>query len=220
MKLKDIILLLAIAGIMMSCQKNQEQRLNPELELPFYNEATFTPEWIDEDDDRYEEIHTIEDFSFINQQGDTITQNTFQDKIYVTNFFFTICPSVCPKMTNNLQIVQEEFSNDDRVMLLSHTVMPWVDSVARLAEYAELNDIKADKWHLVTGEQEDLYRMGREAYFADEGFDKSITSSEDFLHTEYVILVDRKRRIRGIYNGTIQLDMKRMIEDINTLLEG
>lgn len=189
-----------------------------QLELPFYNEATFTPQWIEASDEKYGDIHTIPDFEFINQNGDTVTNKTFQDKIYVTNFFFTLCPNVCPKMTENLGLVQDAFSGGDQVSILSHTVMPWADSVERLAEYASLNGISSRQWHLVTGDQNDIYKIARESYFADEGFGKSLTSNEDFLHTENIFLIDQKRRIRGIYNGTIRLDMKRMIDDIHTLL--
>lgn len=189
-----------------------------QIELPFYNEATFTPQWIEPSDEKYRDIHTIPDFEFINQNGDTVTNKTFQDKIYVTNFFFTLCPNVCPKMTENLGLVRDAFSGGDQVRILSHTVMPWADSVERLAEYASLNGISSRQWHLVTGDQNDIYKIARESYFADEGFGKSLTSNEDFLHTENIFLIDQKRRIRGIYNGTIRLDMKRMIDDIHTLL--
>lgn len=200
-----------------SCQRTKEKRLNPEIDLPFYSDAVFTPQWLEEGDPKFESIHTISDFAFVNQTGDTITQQFFEDKIYVTNFFFTICPNVCPRMTNNLKRIQEEFANDDKVKILSHTVMPWADSVGRLAEYAALNDIDERQWQLVTGDKSDLYRMARESYFADEGFGKTVTTEEDFLHTENIILIDSEKRIRGVYNGTLPLEMKRMIEDIYTL---
>ena len=121
-------------------------------------------------------------------------------------------------MTKNLLVVQDTFKNDDRVKLISHSVMPWVDSVSRLKEYAKLNEIDGEKWHLVTGEQEEIYSLARQSYFADEGFGKSVTDPSDFLHTEKMILIDQKRRIRGVYNGTIPLEMQRMIEDIKLLL--
>ncbi|MEP0115797.1 SCO family protein [Reichenbachiella sp.] len=191
--------------------------MNPEIELPYYSDAIFTPEWISPEDTKYDSIHTIADFSFVDQNGDMITNQTFENKIYVTNFFFTLCPNVCPRMTKNLKKIQKEFASDESVKILSHTVMPWVDSVDRLAEYASLNDIDVSQWSLVTGDKKYLYQMARESYFADEGFGKTVTTDEDFLHTENIILVDTKRRIRGIYNGTLPLEMKRMIEDIYTL---
>lgn len=191
---------------------------NENLELPFYSEETFTAEWISEDDPAYDQIHTISDFEFTDQDGKSITNETFDGKVYVTNFFFTLCPTVCPKMEANLSLIQEEFKGNDQVKILSHTVMPWADSVARLKEYAEQNDINSGQWHLVTGEQEDLYKMGRLAYFVDEGFGKGVTDLDDFLHTENMVLVDQKRRIRGIYNGTLKLEMNRMVEDIRQLI--
>ncbi|MEP2026676.1 MAG: SCO family protein [Reichenbachiella sp.] len=203
-----------------SCTQKTEKRMNPEIELPFYSEATFTPEWIEKDDARYDSIHTIKDFSFVNQTGEMVTNETFEGKIYVTNFFFTICPNVCPRMTKNLKKIQAEFADDESVKILSHTVMPWVDSVGRLAEYAQLNDINETQWQLVTGDKKELYNMAREAYFADEGFGKTVTVDEDFLHTENIILIDTQRRIRGVYNGTLPLEMKRLIEDIWTLKKG
>lgn len=202
---------------LIGCNKSPEQRMNAAIDLPYYSDAIFTPEWIKVDDPRYDSIHTIDDFSFVNQAGETITNGYFDDKIYVSNFFFTICPNVCPRMTNNLKKIQTTFAADPSVKILSHTVMPWVDSVARLAEYATLNDIDTDQWQLVTGDKTDIYRMARTSYFADEGFGKTVTTEEDFLHTENIILIDQKRRIRGVYNGTLPLEMRRMIEDIYTL---
>ncbi|MEQ8627921.1 SCO family protein [Ekhidna sp.] len=189
-----------------------------EIDLPFYNEETFTAEWIDEDDPRYEDIHTISDFEFVNQDGRVITNKTFDGKVYVANFFFTLCPTVCPKMEANLSLIQDEFQGNDQVKILSHTVMPWADSVARLKEYAFQNEINSDQWYLVTGKQEEIYKMGRLDYFADEGFGKGVTDLDDFLHTENIVLVDQERRIRGIYNGTLKLEMRRMIADIKYLL--
>ena len=215
--MKNISLIIVLTCCIWACSSDKKERMNPEIALPFYSEATFTPEWIEENDARYDSIHTIENFSFINQNGEAVTNETFDGKIYATNFFFTICPNVCPRMTKNLKKIQTEFADDESVKILSHTVMPWVDSVGRLAEYAKLNDINADQWQLVTGDKKKLYSMAREAYFADEGFGKTVTVEEDFLHTENIILIDTKRRIRGVYNGTLPLEMKRLIEDIWTL---
>lgn len=218
--MKNFIWACAMVLVAFGCGQSQKKRMNEELALPYYSEATFTPEWIAADDPKYPTIHQVEDFAFLNQNGDTLSNAFFDGKIYVTNFFFTICPSVCPRMTKNLKKIQTEFAADGDVKILSHTVMPWVDSVARLAEYAQLNDIDSQQWQLVTGDKKDLYHMAREAYFADEGFGKTVTSEEDFLHTENIILIDTHRRIRGVYNGTLPLEMKRLIEDIYTLKKG
>lgn len=190
-----------------------------EISLPYYHEESFTAHWPEEGNISLDTIHRIPNFRFTNQDGNVITNAEFEGGIYVANFFFTACPTVCPKMEANLSLIQDEFLTDGRVKLLSHTVMPWADSVSRLQEYAEMNDVKSGKWHLVTGEKDELYKMGRLAYFADEGFGKGLTSLDDFLHTENIILVDQQRRIRGIYNGTLRLEMKRLIDDIRVLLK-
>lgn len=199
-----------------SCTTKKEEGL---IDLPFYNDETFTAEWIEEDDPKFDQIHTISDFQFINQDGEEVTNKTFDGKVYAANFFFTLCPTVCPKMEANLSMIQDEFRLNDEVKILSHTVMPWADSVERLKEYAIVNEIRSDQWHVVTGEQEELYKMGRLAYFVDEGFGKGVTDLDDFLHTENIVLIDQKRRIRGIYNGTLRLEMRRMVDDIKLLLE-
>ena len=186
------------------------------VDLPFYNDPEFNAVWIDSDDPAYQQIHTIAPFELINQNGDTISDTDFDNKIFVANFFFTICPGVCPRMTGNLMSIQSEFKTDSTIRILSHTVMPWVDSVSVLKEYAEQRGIES-KWDLVTGTKEQLYTLGRGSYFADEGFGKSVTLESDFLHTENIILVDDKKRIRGVYNGTLPLEMTRLIEDIYTL---
>ncbi|KYG74411.1 protein SCO1/2 [Roseivirga ehrenbergii] len=184
--------------------------------LPFYNSADFTPEWIGEEEVQYSEIHTIANFSFQNQSGEVINNKSLAGKIYVADFFFTICPSICPKMTSNLEKVQTEFINDKSVMLVSHSVMPWVDSVSVLKTYAEMHGIENRKWHLLTGHTEEIYQLARQSYFAEKeiGLDKD---SNEFLHTENFILVDGLGRIRGVYNGTIPLEMDRLITDIKTL---
>ena len=190
-----------------------------EILLPYYHDETFTAYWPEEGNILLDTLHRIPAFKFINQDGKVIGNEEFDGGIYVANFFFTSCPTVCPKMEANLSFIQDEFMSDDRVKLISHSVMPWADSVARLQDYAEMNDVRSGKWHLVTGEKEELYKMGRLAYFADEGFGKGLTALDDFLHTENIILVDQKRRIRGIYNGTLRLEMKRLASDIQLLLK-
>ncbi|MEO9476351.1 MAG: SCO family protein [Cyclobacteriaceae bacterium] len=208
-----IITYIALAVLTVACSHTPKGPV--EIELPFYTSADLTPRWIDAPTDT---VHTIDPFSFVNQNGDTITEEAYQDKVYVANFFFTICPGVCPKMNGNLHLVQDEFLESGEVQILSHSVMPWVDSVAQLHTYASRNEINSEMWNLVTGDKSEIYQLARESYFADEGFGKQVTAAEDFLHTEKLILIDQKRRIRGIYNGTLPLDVKRMIEDIRQLL--
>lgn len=211
--MKKVISLIIVCTLL-SCSSNNSQQNE---ELPFYNSVDFTPEFISPNSDEYDKIHTVGNFSFTNQLGEIVNQNTIEDKILVTNFFFTICPSICPTMTNNLDLVFQEFENDDDVIMISHTVMPWVDSVSRLKEYADLKGINAKKWHLVTGDKDELYKMGRENYFVDEDYNKNESGIDEFLHTENVVLVDKKRRIRGVYRGTYKNEIKKLIEDLHLL---
>ncbi|WP_421876293.1 SCO family protein [Marinoscillum sp.] len=208
--MKNSLLLLLLVWIIGGCTS-----ANNEINLPYYTEANFTPQWLDQE--KVEGIHRVADFTLTNQDGQQISNGDLKGKIYVTNFFFTICPTICPKMTNNLQRIQEAFPEDDDVLLVSHTVMPWVDSVAVLKEFAERNQINSNKWHLLTGDKDLIYSLGRTSYFADEGFGKSVTDESDFLHTENIVLVDADQHIRGVYNGTLPLEMTRLIEDIGRL---
>jgi protein SCO1/2 len=181
--------------------------------LPFINNPDFTPEWISKNDKAYSSIHQIPPFSFINQNSETITEKTVENKIYVTDFFFTKCGSICPKMTTNMGFLQTKFMNDKDVMLLSHTVTPEWDSVPVLKEYAKNKGVISGKWHLLTGNKDEIYSLAKKQYFAGDTIGYYQTGNE-FLHTENFILVDKKRRIRGVYNGTLPLEIERLSDDI------
>lgn len=186
--------------------------------LPFFNSALFTPEWIEKGTPEYKEIHQIPDFRLFNQEGEVITQKEYEGKIYVADFFFVSCPGICPILEKNMSKLQDRFKNDDEVLLLSHTVMPTKDSIPALKKYAEKNEIISGKWNLVTGDKKQIYDLARKAYFADEDFVK--TQDEDaFIHTENFVLIDKKGRIRGVYNGTLALDTERLIRHIQMLKE-
>ncbi len=186
--------------------------------IPFYNSPDFTPYFLSNGE--VEEIisHKISDFSFINQNEKTITNKEIEGKIHIANFMFTSCTSICPDMTGNMKLIEKAFSNDPRVVILSYSVTPWIDTPDKLADYVEFNDIKTNNWHFLTGNKNEIYSLARESYFAEEtmGFSKDST---DFLHTEYFILVDRDKRIRGIYNGTLMLEALQVVEDISALLD-
>ena len=152
----------------------------------------------------------------IDQEGKSLTEKQFENKIYITDFFFTSCPGICLKMTGNMLKLQKEFKEDADVLLLSHSVTPSIDSVSVLKAYAEKNGIIDSKWHLVTGDREKIYDLARTSYFADEDFKKTKDESE-FIHTENFILVDKKGRIRGVYNGTLALDVQRLKRHIEIL---
>tara|TARA_R110002126_G_C10338689_1_gene490572 strand:- start:152 stop:817 length:666 start_codon:yes stop_codon:yes gene_type:complete len=189
--------------------------LKPSKTLPIFNPADVNPELVDSTVQYISKYHTIADFSFTNQNGKTITQKDYEGKIYVADFFFTTCGSICPKMTANLFDVQKAILNNPKVMLISHTVFPEVDSVAALKAYAVKYGVDDRKWNLVTGDKKEIYTMARKSYLAV----KLGKPSElyDMVHTENFVLVDAKRRVRGFYDGTKKEDIQKLIEDINFL---
>jgi protein SCO1/2 len=189
--------------------------LKPKKTLPIYNPADVNPELVDSTIQYKSKYHTIADFSFINQNGDTITQKDYEGKIYVADFFFTTCGSICPKMSTNLVDVQKAVLNNPKVMLLSHTVFPEVDSVSVLKAYAIKYGVVDSKWNLVTGDKKEIYKMARKSYLAVKmGRPDQLY---DMVHTENFVLVDQKRRVRGFYDGTNKEDIKRLLEDIEFL---
>lgn len=189
--------------------------LKPSKTLPIYNPSDVNPELVDSTVQYISKYHTIANFSFVNQNGKTITQKDYEGKIYVADFFFTTCGSICPKMTTNLAEVQKAIINNPKVMLLSHTVFPEIDSIPVLKAYALKNGVVDSKWNLVTGDKKAIYTMARKSYLAVKlGRPEQLY---DMVHTENFVLVDTKRRVRGFYDGTKKEDMKRLIEDIDFL---
>ncbi|KUJ61090.1 cytochrome C oxidase assembly protein [Flavobacteriaceae bacterium CRH] len=189
--------------------------LKPQKTLPIFNPADVNPELVDSTVQYKSKYHTIADFSFVNQNGDTITQKNYEGKIYVADFFFTTCGSICPKMSTNLSEVQKAVLNNPKVMLLSHTVFPEVDSVSVLKAYAVKYGVVDSKWNLVTGDKKEIYKMARKSYLAvKQGRPDQLY---DMVHTENFVLVDQKRRVRGFYDGTNKEEIKRLLEDIDFL---
>ncbi|QSB27387.1 SCO family protein [Flavobacterium circumlabens] len=191
--------------------------LKPQKTLPIYNPADVNPELVDSTIQYKSKYHTIADFSFVNQNGDTITQKNYEGKIYVADFFFTTCGSICPKMTTNLADVQKAVLNNPKVLLLSHTVFPEVDSIPVLKAYAIKHGVVDSKWNLVTGDKKEIYTMARKSYLAVKlGRPDQLY---DMVHTENFVLVDQKRRVRGFYDGTNKEDIKRLLADIDFLCQ-
>ena len=191
--------------------------LKPAKSLPIFNPADVNPEMVDSTVQYKTKYHTISDFSFTNQNGKTITQKDYEGKIYVADFFFTTCGSICPKMTTNLVEVQKAFSNNPKVMILSHSVLPDVDDVVKLKAYALKNGVNDQKWNLVTGDKAAIYAMARKSYLAVKlGKPNELY---DMVHTENFVLVDTKKRVRGFYDGTKEDEIQRLIADINWLCE-
>lgn len=192
--------------------------------LPIYNPSDVNPELVDSTVQYIGRDHHIADFAFTNQNGKTITQDDYKGKIYVADFFFTTCPTICPIMTDNMVWLQDQIKDMPNVMLLSHSVTPDIDSVPVLKEYAKKKGVIDAKWNLVTGDKKDIYYIARKSYLAV----KTANSSElyDMVHTENFILVDQKGRIRGFYNGTNldknvdgEKNIQQLLEDIKWLRE-
>ncbi|MCB0575150.1 MAG: SCO family protein [Saprospiraceae bacterium] len=204
-----------MAALISACHSGAKKQSRVDT-LPYFCEATFTPHWLAPDDAALDTFHRISSFQLIDQDGDTITEKDFAGKIYIADFFFTICPGICPKMTNNMAVLQEAFLENDQILLLSHSVMPEYDSVAVLKKYANEKGVQSGKWHLVTGDEQQIYRLGRRDYFVEE--DLGLNKEEsDFLHTENFVLIDRNRHIRGIYNGLNTASILQLIADVKTL---
>lgn len=190
------------------------QVMKPEESLKIFQPVDVSRELVDTTLQYVKKYHTIADFSLTNQNGKTITQNTYKDKIYIADFFFTTCQTICPIMTDHMLEIQEKLKDDDDVLLLSHTVTPEIDSVAQLKKYALEKGVNDAKWNLVTGEKKQIYDLARKSYLAA----KDVPYEEyDLIHTENFVLVDKKRRIRGFYDGTDPEAIQNLLQDLKTL---
>ncbi len=189
--------------------------LQPKKVLPVYQPADFNSELVDSTLVHVKKYHTIADFSLTNQNGETITQDFYRDKIYVADFFFTTCPTICPVMTENMAFLQSRIVNDEDVFLLSHSVTPDIDSVAQLKKYALEKGVIDKKWNLVTGNKKHIYELARKSYLAVK--DDGDGGPFDMIHTENFILIDKERRIRGTYDGTSKEDMDKLLQDLEVL---
>ena len=188
--------------------------LKPVEKLPIYQPASVNSELVDTTIVHKINYHKISDFSLTNQNGETVTQNKFDNKIYVADFFFTTCQSICPIMTKNMKEIQDKLIKDSEVLLLSHTVFPEIDSVEVLKKYAIENDVIDSKWDLVTGDKKQIYDLARKSYLAAK--DNSFGEYE-MIHTENFVLIDKKQQIRGFYDGTNKEEIDKLYEDIKIL---
>lgn len=187
--------------------------LKPEKTLPIYQPDTVNAELVDSTIQHVKKYHTIGDFALTNQNGKTVTQKDYKNKIYVADFFFTTCQTICPIMTDHMVQIQDELKNDKDILLLSHTVMPEIDTVAQLKKYAIKKGVNDAKWNLVTGSKEEIYNLARKSYLAA----KETGNPYDLVHTENFVLVDTKKRIRGFYDGTQPEAITQLLEDIKVL---
>ncbi len=187
----------------------------PSEKLPIINPEDLSEDLLGMEVAQNREEHRIGNFKLINQNGDTITNKDYHNKIFVANFIFTRCLSICPIMTTNMAVLQEEFSKHKDVQLLSISVTPVIDSVPVLKEYALKNNVNSEKWNITTGNKKEIYDLARNQFYAV--LDKGDGGLQDFIHTSHFILVDKKSRIRGIYDGTDLQEVNRLIEDIKIL---
>lgn len=190
----------------LACNKNIKK-------LPYYDTPDFTPKW---ELPKKVPFHQIRPFTLINQENKRFTEIDIQDKICIVNFFFTSCPGICPKMTTSMANIQNEFINDNDILILSHSVTPEKDSASVLKNYAKEKNINYIKWKLLTGSKNEIYDLGRNYYFVEE--DEGIKRNNDvFLHTENFVLIDKYRHIRGIYNGLDPNSILNLVRDIKVL---
>ncbi len=190
--------------------------LKPKEVLPVFQPAMVTPELVDESIQFIKKYHTIAPFSMTNQNGHTITEKEYDNTIYIADFFFTTCPSICPIMTKNMQVLQEKLVDLPQVKLLSFSVTPQIDSVPQLKRYALKNKVDDARWNLVTGNKKEIYELARKSYLVVK--DDGDGGPYDMIHTENFVLIDKQKRIRGFYDGTQLEAMDDILHDIKLLL--
>jgi protein SCO1/2 len=188
--------------------------LKPVKILPVFQPAEVNVEMVDSTLQHVKKYHTIADFELTNQNGKKITQDDYKNKIYVADFFFTTCQTICPIMTDHMVEIQEELKNENDILLLSHTVTPEIDSVSQLKKYAIEKGVNDDKWNLVTGDKKEIYNLARKSYLAAKD---NPYIENDLIHTENFVLIDTKKRIRGFYDGTSPKAIKQLLLDIEIL---
>ena len=206
----SIMLIISLSAIFMFYNV-----LTPEKKLPIYQPNMVKFQLVDSTIQHIKRFHKIGEFSLLNQNNEIITNETYDGKIYIADFFFTTCPGICPIMKENMIALQEEFINDDDVLLLSHTVTPEIDSVPVLKKYSLEKGVLDSKWNMVTGDKKQIYDLARKSYLVAEDIESPI--QYDMIHTENFVLVDSKRRIRGFYDGTDSNVMKDLINDVKIL---
>lgn len=209
---KELILFLSLIAVVIV-----HKTVTKEKELPVYNPTDLNPELVDRSMRKVSSAHTVADFNLINQNGDTVTQADYKDKIYVADFFFTRCPGACPIMAHNMGKLQEEFRDNEEVKLLSLSVTPEMDSVPILQNYARRYGAIDTKWNITTGNKKHIYDLARKSYFA--AVDEGDGGLQDFIHTPNFVLVDTKKQIRGIYDGTKEDEIRRLVKDIRILID-
>ena len=189
--------------------------LKVDKKLKIFNPIDVNPRLVDKSLKHIQKNHSIANFKLINQNGETITNKNYKDKIYIADFFFTRCQSICIAMAFNMGELQKEYKDDDDILFLSHSVTPFIDSVSVLKSYAKDKGVIDGKWNVTTGSKKHIYELARKSYFAV--IDQGNGDENDFIHTEQFVLVDKERRIRGYYDGTEKEDIEKLKKDISLL---
>lgn len=202
-------IVLGLMALMVSCEAPEQTVAHKQL-LPIIGDKKLGG--VEAKDTIY---HTIPDFSFVNQYNETITQKTTQNKIYVADFFFATCQSICPQMSSRLVNVQKAFAKDNEILILSHTVNPLHDTVEILKGYAQSYGAEKNKWHFLTGNKKEIYAIAKDGYLINALEDDG--TPEGFLHSELFLLIDKQKRIRGMYDGTDSVAVAKLIADIKLL---
>lgn len=214
----DIVKIAAVGVVFIAGLIVGYQILKPKRSLPVYNPSDLDKRLVDSEVQGKGRNHRALPFSLINQFGETITEVDMEGKIYVADFFFTTCPGICKDMAVQKRWLQEEIADDPLFAILSHSVTPVQDSVPVIAEYAKVQGAIPGKWHILTGDKKQIYKLARQSYFAvlDEG---GTGDENDFIHTESFVLIDTKKRIRGFYDGTSAEEVSQLLEDLQILKE-
>ena len=212
-KRKSFIAILALISIVILALFYNA--LKPKEKLAIYQPSMVNYELVDSTLQHKKKFHKIAPFSLTNQNGLTVTEKDYLNKIYVADFFFTTCPSICPKMTANMGLIQENIKTDNQVLLLSFSVTPEIDSVQQLKRYAIEKGVIDSKWNLLTGDKKEIYELARKSYLAVKT--NGDGGKHDMIHTENFILVDPEKRIRGFYDGTDTNAMDELLSDIKVL---
>jgi len=193
--------------------------MNQTSSIPYFSDIDLSPTWISSSEVSPSTVRSVGSFSFVDQKNKVVSNESLQGKPYVASFFFVDCTNVCPTLKTRLTLVQQHFSEGE-IRIVSHSVAPNTDTVQRLANYSKVNEINSDQWHLVTGNQEQVVKLATERYGAQLTNQSGQGDLEsDYLHTEILYLVDKDGFLRGMYNGTLQLEVERLMVDASVLVE-
>lgn len=206
----NLLTLVSIVSIAFSCQLESKK-------LPIYGERDWTKKVVDGKEVVDTIYHTIPPFKFVNQYGDSVSEALVKDKIYVADFFFTTCPTICPIMKKEMKEVFKEFKGNPEVLILSHTIDPEHDTAALLHQYAEDLGVLSPQWQFLTGDKEKIYEIGQKSYMVPTKEDS--TAEGGYLHSGAFILIDKDRHVRGMYDGTTEEGRKKLIADAHILLD-